>query len=323
MRANAGSPSRSQPRTPGAGALDKHSARSGIRRLQNVTGLLLLASAAAGVYLLATDRSLWLLAVSHAVGLVVIVVIDLALAFLSFTRPKSAYLPSVAAGVLGVTLQLGDVFTAPQYGMAVAYFAHYLFGLWAFDILLGLQVAVLAMGVAGRPYARFLARRKSRRGAELNYSRRSFMKSVAAIAGLVGLGVVLGSVKLPPPASTQNSTPDSGSGLPAGAIANKSQLKVGAPVYFNYPKGYPNMLTLQSDGTLLALSLLCTHVCCRCTVDTAAKEIYCPCHGSLFDSNGRVLRGPAVAPLPTVTLNVDSGGYVYPTGIRNPGPCHP
>ena len=130
----------------------------------------------------------------------------------------------------------------------------------------------------------------------------------------------MSSIKLPAgTTASQTTTTQGGTG---GAIANINNLQVGAPVYFDYPSGFPNMLMKNADGTLTARSLLCTHVCCVCTFDPASKAIYCPCHGSVFDGKGNVLQGPASAPLPTVQLNVDSSGNVFPTGVSNPGPCH-
>jgi len=184
-----------------ARGLSKAEAMSGVRRLQQFFGLAFLLSAFAGVYLLATDASLWLLAVSHAVGLVVIVVIDVVIGTLNLRSRKKIYLPSLAAAFLGFLLQLGDVLTAPQYNMTVQYFAGYLFGLWAFDLLLALQFAIIFVGVAGRGYVRELARRqKTQRARELGYSRRGFLKAIIAFAGLIGIAVV-GSIKLPPPNS--------------------------------------------------------------------------------------------------------------------------
>lgn len=287
-----------------------------------MTGAFLLTSSASGAYLLATDRSLWLLAVSHAVGLVMIVVLDAGLGIYSLAS-RSAYLPSIAAAFLGLVLQLGDIFTAPQYNMTIPYFAHYLFGLWAFDLLLGLQVAIILAGLAGRPHAKYLSRRRTRRGRELEYSRRGFLKALAWFAGLVGLGVVLGSVKLPTPtSSTSQSTVAYEGGSAQGPVANVNTLKVGTPVYFYYPSGFPNALMKNADGSLTAVSMLCTHVCCQISFDSASNDFYCGCHGSIFDSSGKVVRGPAAYDLPTIKLRVDSSGNVFPTGVSNPGPCH-
>jgi cytochrome b6-f complex iron-sulfur subunit len=299
-------------------------ARSSLQKLQTIIGLLLLLSAGVGAFLLATDRSLWLLAISHAVGLIIIVATDIALGLLSFVSWKRAYLPSIAAVLLGFVLQLGDIFTAPQYGLTMIYFADYLFGLWAFDALLALQLAVMVVAVLGRPYAMSLARRKTRRGRELNLTRRSFLKSLAGLAGVVGIGVLLSSIKLPSGASStsQSTTTTSRTGSAAGSIANVNSLKVDIPLQFDYPVGYPNLLLKKADGTLTAVSLLCTHVCCVCSFDSASNVIYCPCHGSVFDTDGNVIQGPAPTPLPKVELRVDESGNVFPTGLSNPGPCH-
>ena len=301
--------------------LSKKGARTSLDRLQVGIGILLVLCATAGSYLLATDGSLWNLALSHALGLIVVVLVDLAAGLLSLLSFRRIYVPSLAAAVLGIILQLGDILTAPQYSMTVQYFATYLFGLWPFDLMLAVQLTVLILGVAGRRHALYLARRRSRKGTELEYSRRGFLKSLGAFGALVGFVAILSSVKLPVSNTTTTTTQ---SGLPAGAIARKASLAVGTPVYFDYPStGYRNMLMLRADGSLLAVSMLCTHICCDLQYDQALKEFGCPCHGSVFDSSGRVIQGPAVLSLPQVTLRVDSEGYVFPVGIPNPGPCLP
>jgi Rieske Fe-S protein len=300
--------------------ISKNRARAGFRRTQLVIGATFLASAFAGVYLLATDGSLWQLAVSHAVGLVAVVIIDLLLAGLNLLSVKRVYLASLAAALLGLLLQLGDILTAPQYNMAVPYFASYLFGLWAFDLLLGLQVAIMVMGAAGRGYAQNLARRRARQGRELSYSRRGFVKALVGFAAVVGVAVGLGSVKLPPP-TQPGGTASTSSGPPGGPIANTADLQANSPVYFDYPTGYPSVLMKKADGSLTALSLLCTHVCCQCTYYGPSNEIYCPCHGSLFSQDGKVLRGPASLPLPQIELRVDGQGNVFPVRVNGSSPC--
>jgi len=48
---------------------------------------------------------------------------------------------------------------------------------------------------------------------------------------------------------------------------------------------------MRNQGGLYALSLVCTHL--GCTVTVSAAELACPCHGSVFDREGRVVKGPA------------------------------
>ena len=48
---------------------------------------------------------------------------------------------------------------------------------------------------------------------------------------------------------------------------------------------------LRDDSGFYALSLVCTHL--GCTVTVSEDALSCPCHGSRFDRQGRVLKGPA------------------------------
>ncbi len=301
--------------------LSKEAARSSLDRLQVGIGILLLLSATAGSYLLLTDGSLWNLALSHAVGLIVVVLVDVGVGLMSLLSFRRVYLASLAAAVLAVVLQLGDIFTAPQYNMTIGYFASYLFGLWAFDLLLACQFVIVVLGLRGRRHAIFLSRMRSRKGRELDYSRRGFVKSLGGFATLVGVAAILSSVKLPVPSRQTQTTTTTTAGTPTGAIANRNTLKAGSPVYFDYPAGYSSVLLLLPDGTLSAVSLLCTHICCPCEYVPSANEIACPCHGSLFDPTGKVIQGPAQVDLPKVLLRTDSNGYIFPTGVSSPGPC--
>ena len=50
-------------------------------------------------------------------------------------------------------------------------------------------------------------------------------------------------------------------------------------------------------GALHAVSLRCTHLGCLLRFNDAERSWDCPCHGSRFDVDGKVLQGPAVNPL--------------------------
>jgi Rieske Fe-S protein len=70
---------------------------------------------------------------------------------------------------------------------------------------------------------------------------------------------------------------------------------------------------LKEGGRVRALGLACTHL--GCTVSVTATEIVCPCHGSAFDLSGKVLRGPADRPLPSLSLEERDGTFL----VRAPG----
>jgi nitrite reductase/ring-hydroxylating ferredoxin subunit len=53
----------------------------------------------------------------------------------------------------------------------------------------------------------------------------------------------------------------------------------------------------KADGTLAAVSAVCTHMGCIVGWNPIDGTWDCPCHGSRFDADGRVLSGPASAPL--------------------------
>lgn len=57
-----------------------------------------------------------------------------------------------------------------------------------------------------------------------------------------------------------------------------------------------------------AISAVCTHL--GCTVRKAEDGFVCPCHGSRYDHDGRVVGGPAPADLATLALARDAGGHL-------------
>ena len=79
-----------------------------------------------------------------------------------------------------------------------------------------------------------------------------------------------------------------------------------------YPIGSRTLLPdvpavlIHADAGFIALSLVCTHL--GCTVEQEADGFACPCHGSRYDRQGKVLRGPAGQALRSLRLDTDSSG---------------
>lgn len=56
------------------------------------------------------------------------------------------------------------------------------------------------------------------------------------------------------------------------------------------------LVTRTGTATFIALTAECTHQACVVSLGTPSSFV-CPCHGSEYDTSGRVLVGPAIAPL--------------------------
>lgn len=67
-------------------------------------------------------------------------------------------------------------------------------------------------------------------------------------------------------------------------------------------KGKKVAVYKDQKGKVYAHSAVCTHLGCIIGWDDAKKEWECPCHGSQYDINGKVLRGPTKRDLPEVKL---------------------
>lgn len=51
------------------------------------------------------------------------------------------------------------------------------------------------------------------------------------------------------------------------------------------------VVVIRRNDEIYALSLVCPHL--GCTVNVTPNNLVCPCHGSVFDRNGTVLKGPS------------------------------
>ena len=84
------------------------------------------------------------------------------------------------------------------------------------------------------------------------------------------------------------------------------RFNVGSPAAF--PSGSVTFLpdrhlyVFNSADGFFAVSSLCTHL--GCNVKHIGQGFECPCHGSRFDENGRVVQGPAPQPLPWYAISL-------------------
>lgn len=77
--------------------------------------------------------------------------------------------------------------------------------------------------------------------------------------------------------------------------------KADSAALVNYQSG-SILVDHPSGNTFNALSSICTHQSCTIdSFDSGKNQFVCPCHGSRFDENGKVVQGPAGSPLKQYT----------------------
>lgn len=129
-------------------------------------------------------------------------------------------------------------------------------------------------------------------------TRRSFLSlaSLGAFFAAVGTAAA-GMLRLPNPA------------VMPGPVR---RFKIGSPEQF--PIGSETRieeasLTLFRDADgVYAISAVCTHL--GCSVARTKQGFACPCHGSRFDEQGRVVGGPAPRALPWLDVSRAADGQL-------------
>ena len=133
-------------------------------------------------------------------------------------------------------------------------------------------------------------------GEEKGITRRDFLGLLAlgtfaasAIMSLVGLLKFTKSALLPDvPATFKIGKPKD---IPVGTAKIYPEKKV--------------MVIRDAEG-VAAISLICTHL--GCVVNKIEGGFSCPCHGSIFDSQGLVVKGPAPKGLPWFLVSTHPSG---------------
>ncbi len=160
---------------------------------------------------------------------------------------------------------------------------------------------------------------------EESTSRRSFLKMVIGVlAFLNGLIVGIPFIKtLITPAGVKK--------LPWYKLADVNSLPPGQPVHLKFTaqieEAYIRETVLRSvwvikhsPSVLTVYSPICTHLGCHFTWNDKTENFECPCHGSVFDIDGKVLGGPAPRPLDTLPYKIENGSLLvmwqqYKAGI--------
>jgi len=126
-------------------------------------------------------------------------------------------------------------------------------------------------------------------------SRRDFL---SAVFGAVGAGALLDACGR---RARSSPTPASGLQVDVRRLSADGQAMV-TPEHG--PDGASILIVREAPDRFHALSMQCTHE--GCEVNPPERGVItCPCHGSRFDLEGKVLRGPADFPLPRYVARYD------------------
>jgi Rieske Fe-S protein len=135
-------------------------------------------------------------------------------------------------------------------------------------------------------------------------SRRGFLKTLAVSGGAAaGASFLTGCGGQTAPAAGGN--PSAGLTLDLTKPENQALASVGGTLALaaNNLDAQGLLLYRSSDTTVLVFSRKCTHMGCTIGEFQGAVST-CPCHGSQFDTGGKVVRGPAQNPLRQYTATV-------------------
>ncbi len=93
------------------------------------------------------------------------------------------------------------------------------------------------------------------------------------------------------------------------AAAKVSDLKPNTGKIFRFGNR-PGLLLMTSDGQYHAMSAVCTHLGCTVQYRPDLHDVWCACHGGLYDVNGRNISGPPPRPLEQYQVHVQGDEIV-------------
>jgi len=136
---------------------------------------------------------------------------------------------------------------------------------------------------------------------EAPISRRSFFSRIWRWLGVIA---VLELIGLTFPFLRSGSKKEKQVGEDLHTVGRAEDIKAGTVV--PYKSGRLFLVRLK-DGGFLALSAKCTHLGCIVNWTPGKDEFICPCHSSIFDLKGSVVKSPAPRPLEIYRVVLEEG----------------
>jgi menaquinol-cytochrome c reductase iron-sulfur subunit len=148
---------------------------------------------------------------------------------------------------------------------------------------------------------------------QFDAARRSFLKAFT-----LGIGTLVGVVLGIPFIGTLLGKSSTLRKLAMVKVIRMSYLTAGQPQRVNFlwqkEDAYIHQQVVQSvwaiehtSTDVTVFSPICPHAGCYYNWDAAAHQFHCPCHGSVFSIQGKVLGGPAPRPLDALPHEIKDG----------------
>lgn len=146
-------------------------------------------------------------------------------------------------------------------------------------------------------------------------TRREFLvvgAQTVSLAALVATVAACGSSKKEAEKTTPVTSDDSGKSFLLTFAEHPELNTVGGSIAATLKSSKGDLsvyVTRVSTDKATTLTTTCTHA--QCTIGTyssSSEQFTCPCHGSVFNSDGSVANGPASSPLTSYTTAIESSG---------------
>lgn len=154
-------------------------------------------------------------------------------------------------------------------------------------------------------------------------NRRGFITAaIYTFFGLIGAGLgvpALPYLLVPPKTARRARWVDVGdlSGLESGTPQEVTFRRVRVDGWKVRNERASAWIVRGAGDRITAFAPYCTHLGCAYHWQDSERQFQCPCHGSRFSADGRVLGGPAPRPLDRYEVRVE-GSRVWLGAVQNP-----
>ncbi|MDZ8185534.1 MAG: ubiquinol-cytochrome c reductase iron-sulfur subunit [Nostoc sp. ChiSLP02] len=124
----------------------------------------------------------------------------------------------------------------------------------------------------------------------------------------VGLGWIASSLPIAIAACSSQTNSASADWQAVGTSAELD--KTGQLLAKNSPAGPVLVVGTSKSENLTAVNPTCSHAGCTVGWKAEERKFVCPCHGSQYGADGKVIKGPATEGLKTYTAKIEGNSVV-------------